>query len=207
MMHRQVVAGALVAVMCVPALPLRGDGPTIRCESGSRGRYTECRVDTQGEVRLVREFSNGRCEKWRSWGYDRRWIWVKDGCRAEFRVGHEGITKGEAAVAGAVVGAALLAAILASKNHDDKAPDAVAPDWARGRFRGFDPSENVELDIRVERDGKINGTADGNALTGYMTKDATLVLGSVEFTVRRESWGFSATDRRNPDTVVYFRKQ
>ena len=63
----------------------------VSCNSdGYRERY--CPVDTRGGVRLVRQVSNnkGPCIEGRSWGYDRRGIWVTNGCRAEFEVGYAG---------------------------------------------------------------------------------------------------------------------
>jgi hypothetical protein len=60
----------------------------VSCNSdGYRERY--CPADTRGGVRLVRQVSNnkGPCIEGRSWGYDRRGIWVTNGCRAEFEVG------------------------------------------------------------------------------------------------------------------------
>lgn len=59
---------------------------TILCESDSqRTRY--CDADTRGGVRLVEQHSRGACVEGRSWGYDRRGIWVSNGCRAEFELG------------------------------------------------------------------------------------------------------------------------
>lgn len=62
-------------------------GRTIRCES-ERGRYERCPVDTYGDVRLARQLSRADCIPGRTWGYQRREIWVTDGCRAEFEVGY-----------------------------------------------------------------------------------------------------------------------
>lgn len=58
----------------------------VVCESRSN-RETRCEVDTRGGVALVRQLSNAPCTRGRSWGYDRRAIWVNDGCRARFEVG------------------------------------------------------------------------------------------------------------------------
>ena len=59
---------------------------TILCESDSqRTRY--CDADTRDGVRLVEQHSRGACIEGRSWGYDRRGIWVSGGCRAEFELG------------------------------------------------------------------------------------------------------------------------
>jgi len=59
--------------------------PLVRCESDD-GRPRYCRVDTRGGVRLHRQLSKSPCRYNESWGYDRQGIWVKDGCRAEFRL-------------------------------------------------------------------------------------------------------------------------
>ncbi|MBO8042123.1 DUF3011 domain-containing protein, partial [Pseudomonas aeruginosa] len=46
----------------------------------------ECRIRVRHEVRLVRQKSVTACIEDRNWGWDRRGVWVSDGCRAEFRV-------------------------------------------------------------------------------------------------------------------------
>ncbi|MGF1488638.1 MAG: DUF3011 domain-containing protein [Prochloraceae cyanobacterium] len=56
---------------------------SITCES-QNGRYKFCPVDTRGGVELRRQLSNASCNFNRSWGYDRRGIWVDRGCRARF---------------------------------------------------------------------------------------------------------------------------
>jgi Protein of unknown function (DUF3011) len=47
-----------------------------------------CNVNTSGGVRLVRQRSDADCIYNRTWGYDRRGIWVDRGCRADFEVGN-----------------------------------------------------------------------------------------------------------------------
>ena len=68
-----------------------GDGysSNIRCESQDR-RTRHCDADTRGGVRLGRQLSKAPCVQGRNWGYDRRGIWVSEGCRAEFIVGAGG---------------------------------------------------------------------------------------------------------------------
>ena len=57
----------------------------MRCESrDERTRY--CAADIRGDVRLVNQLSRSSCIEGRSWGWDRRGIWVSNGCRAEFEV-------------------------------------------------------------------------------------------------------------------------
>lgn len=57
----------------------------VRCESdGRKQRY--CKVDTRRGVELYRQHSKARCRYGSSWGYDRKGIWVDEGCRAEFLI-------------------------------------------------------------------------------------------------------------------------
>lgn len=61
-------------------------GQIVSCSSrDERPRY--CNVDTRGGVRLVRQESRSPCIPGRTWGHDRRGIWVSRGCRARFEVG------------------------------------------------------------------------------------------------------------------------
>ena len=80
----------------MPAAAQYGYAPAerFRCESHD-GRTNQCRVDTRGGVVLVRQLSRGACIEGRTWGWDRRGVWVSEGCRAEFEVaggyaGHPG---------------------------------------------------------------------------------------------------------------------
>jgi hypothetical protein len=58
----------------------------IVCESDYNSRH-RCEIDTRDGVRLSRQLSRTNCVLNRTWGYDGRGIWVKNGCRAEFLVG------------------------------------------------------------------------------------------------------------------------
>lgn len=61
---------------------------TLRCESRDfRRRY--CPADiSYGAASLVRQLSDTRCVYGRNWAYDRRGIWVDDGCAGEFEIGY-----------------------------------------------------------------------------------------------------------------------
>lgn len=61
------------------------DDNVIRCESNDN-RRAYCRTGGSSSVRLVRRLSDSSCTRGRSWGYNRRTIWVDHGCRAEFRI-------------------------------------------------------------------------------------------------------------------------
>jgi hypothetical protein len=58
----------------------------VVCESDYNSRH-RCDADTQDGVRLSRQISRTNCVLNRTWGYDSRGIWVRDGCRAEFTLG------------------------------------------------------------------------------------------------------------------------
>ena len=68
---------------------------TVRCESRNY-RQGYCEADTRGGVRLVRQLSRetrggrGACVYGRTWGFDRRGIWVDHGCRADFALDRGG---------------------------------------------------------------------------------------------------------------------
>jgi Protein of unknown function (DUF3011) len=64
-------------------------GYNIYCSSDN-GRRNVCPTDTRGGVQLVRQISGSPCDFGRSWGYDRRGVWVDRGCRADFRIGSGG---------------------------------------------------------------------------------------------------------------------
>lgn len=61
----------------------------LRCES-TDGRRKFCEADTRGGVSLSRQLSKTDCVEEETWGWDRRGVWVTDGCRAEFRIGRGG---------------------------------------------------------------------------------------------------------------------
>ncbi len=64
----------------------QGRGQVISCSSDDMHRHY-CQANTRGGVRLVKQNSDSACEQGRTWGYDRRGIWVDRGCRADFQVG------------------------------------------------------------------------------------------------------------------------
>ena len=61
----------------------RGSAQTIRCESRDRG-YRHCDARVRGSAEIQRQLSDARCDYGRTWGYDKRGVWVDGGCRADF---------------------------------------------------------------------------------------------------------------------------
>ncbi len=59
---------------------------TFNCSSEDGHRHY-CSADTHhGDVRMVKQRSDSRCEEGYSWGRDNRGVWVDHGCRADFEV-------------------------------------------------------------------------------------------------------------------------
>src|SRR5262249_781217 len=87
---RRMLAALLAVVFVVGGLfyatAQRERSEEIYCASDD-GRRNYCSADTRGGVRLVRQRSDAACVLNRTWGYDRRGIWVDRGCRADFVTG------------------------------------------------------------------------------------------------------------------------
>ena len=56
----------------------------IVCTSNN-GERVYCEAETRDGIQLVRQIGGAPCVEGRTWGFDRRGIWVDRGCRAEFR--------------------------------------------------------------------------------------------------------------------------
>jgi hypothetical protein len=70
------------SVQTAPPPPLHG---VVVCQSLD-GKRVECKADTSGGVQFIRAFNQAECGYRREWGYDRKVIWVTNGCRAAFAV-------------------------------------------------------------------------------------------------------------------------
>lgn len=99
-------------------------GSIVRCESWNY-RYARCGADTSGGVRLSRVIA-GNCNPG-NWGSGRDYIWVRNGCRADFEVMGYGGNRGGGPSAGAVIaGAAVAAGLLALLLSKGKKTEADA---------------------------------------------------------------------------------
>ncbi len=59
-------------------------GGVVTCESAN-GAYRECRTNFRGRATVQRNLSSTRCTENQNWGQRPGMIWVRSGCRAEFR--------------------------------------------------------------------------------------------------------------------------
>jgi len=125
-------ARALAASLALLMMPAAWADYTVRCGSDGH-RYRACRLQEPGYVTLQKKISGASCDKGRSWDFNRREIWVDDGCEADFRVethghsqgggsgGSSGSDGGKAAAAavGVLAGAVILGALAHNKDHVD----------------------------------------------------------------------------------------
>jgi len=79
-----ITVSAILLAAATFSSPVLAD-QTIKCKS-EHFDYRKCRIDTHGYVRLSRQLSKTNCRQGRNWDFDRRGIWVDDGCAAEFVV-------------------------------------------------------------------------------------------------------------------------
>ena len=78
----------LAACAFAPGDALAQRGQIVVCSS-REFRENYCPADTRGGVQLVRQMSRQPCDEGRTWGYDRRGIWVSGGCEAQFATGFQ----------------------------------------------------------------------------------------------------------------------
>ena len=57
----------------------------ISCNS-KNSKYKQCPIRISGHAELIRQKSRNACRFNKTWGYDRRGVWVNKGCRAEFAI-------------------------------------------------------------------------------------------------------------------------
>src|SRR5262249_51845045 len=81
------IIAALLAVVFVSGSLSRVTAQSDLYCASEDGRRHYCAADTRGGVRLSRQHSDAACIAGRTWGYDRRGIWVDRGCRADFVTG------------------------------------------------------------------------------------------------------------------------
>jgi hypothetical protein len=199
------IARPLVALLSVTlaAAPLPAAAArTVHCASEGH-RYQYCRVNTDNQVTLERQISGARCAQGSSWGFDQYGVWVDRGCEAEFRVGKDG-GKNDAVAAGvAIAGIAILAALAANKGGGQQSSDL--PSWAVGSFSGYDDRERTDVQLTILPGGSVSGYAGRNHFDGSFA-NARLEAGRLTFRVEQWGNGFMATDERDANHRIAFRR-
>lgn len=193
---------------------------TIRCKSQNY-EYHQCPIDTHGYVRLSRQLSRTECRQGRNWDYDRRGIWVDDGCSAEFVVedrhhtsDHKDHSGGEAIAAAAAI--ALIAAVASSgsdkhdhyndSNYGHGGHSSYVPGWMIGDFVGYNLQYGSEVSLHISSDGRLRAIVDGVHLTGYVN-DQRLYVGDAEFYIDRAGDGFNTTQMGDNSNQVHYSRR
>lgn len=204
----QPLAAVLTLSLLAGPLPARAE-ETIRCSSDNCN-YRYCRFNTDNRVELVRQRSSANCRQDRSWGYDRRGVWVDRGCDADFRVGyrdygsdHRHGNNSDKVVAGAALaGLAAIVALSANKAH---AEQKDVQGWAVGTLTGYDEYERTEVPLTILPGGNVTVRAGRTDFTGTFA-DPKLETGRHRFRVERSGNGFIATDERDSNQRVVFQR-
>lgn len=147
-------------------------GQTIRCESRD-GRRHNCRANTSGGVRLVRQLSNTPCQQGRTWGTSGNSIWVDNGCRGEFQLRYGSGTSGSSSSgpsAGAIIGGVAVAGgLIALLSQSGKSSNPPANN--AGNVAGA-PLPQQPADQPPALPAAPAGPARINAQMGGVTPDA-----------------------------------
>jgi hypothetical protein len=216
------VSAPLLAMVLSTSSPVAHADQTIRCESDDY-HYKSCSISDHGYVRLKRQISKTDCVKGRNWDYNRRSIWVDDGCAAEFVVedrwgssGHRGGGNGDSGkTAAAVAAIAILgaAAIAANRDQDDDEPgrghaghSSYIPGWMIGSFHGYNHQHRTPIDMRIDRDGRMDADAKGHRLSGYVN-GGRLYVGDVSFEIQRSGDGFDTVQVGNYGNRVHYTRR
>lgn len=141
----------LAAGLAVDAVKTVEASPTVRCES-RQGQTQRCNADTRGGVQLQRQLSSAGCWQGDTWGWDRRGIWVRNGCRADFRIGSgsgSSSSGGNNNAAAAAVALGVIAAIAIASHNRDKDDDR----WqgSGGYYPPTYPQYSYTIDCRSVR--------------------------------------------------------
>jgi hypothetical protein len=221
---------AAALVLSLAIAPFAHADYTITCGSVG-GRHNTCRLTEPGYVSVIQQISGAKCDQGRSWDYDRREIWVDNGCEAEFRVethstyGRSGYDQGSssssssntaAAVAGAIAGAAILGALVNNKDHQDdykyRDPNyygprhtSYVPGWMVGTFRGYNPQYGAEVMMTIRPDGRMTASSNGQPINGYIN-DEQLHVGNYIFDIDQTREGFVTSQKGDRHNEVRYRR-
>ena len=197
----------------------RADDDYVTCESRN-DRYQSCPISTSAYVTLDRQLSSTSCVQGRSWDYNRREIWVDDGCRATFRVhtsssGHHEGNKDAKVAAGVLIGAAILGAIAANADKkDDKYDDdryqgprhtSYVPGWMIGTFEGYNPMYNSDVTLTIDSDGRARARSGGQTVNGWIN-DGRLNVGNTTFDIDQSRDGLVTSQVGDRHNEVRYRR-
>ena len=219
MLFRMLLATPLLLML--PLEDARADD-FVTCESRDN-RYQSCTLPRAGYVTLDRKLSGADCRQGRTWDYDRREVWVDDGCRASFRVHggsdrddrHDDDNHDAKVAAGVLVGAAILGAIAANSNKSDaKYTDdnyegarhtSYVPGWMVGTFEGYNPLYDADVTLTIDGRGRATARANGATVDGWIN-DGRLNVGNHVFDIDQSRDGFVTSQVGDRHNEVRYRR-
>ena len=211
----QSIQGVLLAVLFIAAPSVQAD-EFVSCESAD-SRYRSCTLPNAGFVTLERQLSKTACRQGRTWDYNRREIWVDDGCRAEFRVhSNRPSDRNDARVAaGVVIGAAILGALAHNADRDQSRYNdtryegarhtSYVPGWMIGTFDGYNALHNAQVSMTISDDGRMSARANGQMLYGWINDDL-LHVGDEIFHIDQTREGFVTSQVGDRENEVRYRR-
>lgn len=188
----------------------------ITCKSKNY-QYNSCKLDRPGHVRLVKQLSNRKCRQGKTWDYDRRSIWVDDGCAAKFAVNYnkEYDSSSDAGKAlGVIAGAIIVGAIAKEIDKHDKYSDSnyhggrhssYVPRWMVGKFRGYNEQYNADVVLKIKSDGQVTAKVQGTKLSGFVNNEE-LHIGTSVFDITRSTNGFYTNQHGDRSNEVKYHR-
>ena len=217
---KKIILGLTATGLYFFATPSSADY-TVICESRNN-QYQRCPLSQPGYVTIKSQLSRGGCQQGRSWDFDRREVWVDDGCRAEFHVNtynsnrnNSGSNTG-AKVAGVVIGAAILGAMVNNANHKDDQRytdnnyqggrhSSYVPNWMVGEFEGYNPQYGVDVRLTIYADGRAKAASDGQRFDGWVNNGELHMEGSI-FNLIQVRNGFETSQVGDRHNVVRYNR-
>ena len=205
-----------IALACAIPSTARADYSVVCASDGYK--HATCNLSQSGRVTLKRQISKKtQCVQGRNWDFDRRAIWVDDGCAGDFYVdtsSHDHNNVGKAA--GMIAAAVLLGAIAnadqgkAAKYDNDNyygpRHSSYIADWMVGQFRGVNTKyNNIEVLLTVKSDGRLNVLANGQEIHGYIN-DGYMHVGDTVFTINRSGEGVVTSQVGDQSNVVRYQR-
>lgn len=200
--------------------PLATADEVVTCKSNGY-KYTRCSTIKAGYVTLKKQLSSTSCQQGRTWDYDRRGIWVDDGCKGEFLVetygnGNKSNSSDAKAAAGLLIGAILLGALTSSSDVEDeykyKDDDyygsrhtSYVPDWMVGKFEGYNADYGKNVSLTIKSNGKVKARSSGQNASGWIN-DERLHIGGVVFDIEKNRRGFITSQKGVPHNEVIYRR-
>jgi hypothetical protein len=187
------IASILATQITVPLaarirpVPSDGFAGELRCESRN-GKYQQCDVPTSNRVELLSKIS-GKCNLGRQWGFSEDYIWVMNGCRAEFGYGYAYVNpqplpqperdRGPSTglIIGGIVVAGGLIALLASKKK--KRATEIAQEGSSSAGSPAALSANLQSISAAARPSVQNCLNDAARQIG-VTRGSKLTFGEVK---------------------------